>query len=102
MAILEACRRVEGELRRRLSAIGVDVPREGLNALAQLADRQGLINEATERSVAGLVTLRNLSVHAPERVSAEEALESVALAEATLFAITAGQVSRTDAVGPEK
>jgi hypothetical protein len=32
--------------------------------------------------------LRNLAVHAPERVSAEEALEFVALAEATQYAIT--------------
>jgi hypothetical protein len=91
-AIVEACRRVEAELRRRLSAIGMEVPQAGLSALAQLAHRHGLINEATQRSIAGLVTLRNLAVHAPDRVSAEEALEFVALAEATLYAITAGHV----------
>jgi len=90
-AIVEASRRVEAELRRRLSTIGVEAPQEGLGALAQLAQRHGLINEATQKSVAGLVVLRNLAVHAPDRVSAEEALEFVALAEATLFAITAGR-----------
>lgn len=51
--------------------------------------RTSLITEATQKSVAGLVVLRNLAVHAPERVSAEEALEFVALAEATQYAITA-------------
>lgn len=95
MAIVEACRRVEVDLRRRLAAIDVEVPQEGLNALAQLAYRHGLINEATQRSIAGLVTLRNLAVHAPDRVSAEEALEFVALAEATLYAITAGHIERS-------
>jgi len=81
-------------LRRRLFAIGVEAPKEGLGALAQLAQRNGLINEATQKSVAGLVALRNLAVHAPGRVSAGEALEFVALAEATLYAITAGHVER--------
>ncbi len=91
-AIVEAARRVEAELRRRLSAIGVEAPQEGLGALAQLAQRHGLINEATQKSVAGLVVLRNLAVHAPHRVSAVEALEFVALAAATEYAITAGHV----------
>jgi hypothetical protein len=40
------------------------------------------------------VALRNLAVHAPERVSAQEALEFVALTEATLFAITASGKER--------
>jgi hypothetical protein len=93
-AIVEASGRVEAELRRRLFAIEVEAPKEGLGALAQLAQRNGLINEATQKSVAGLVTLRNLAVHAPGRVSAEEALEFVALAEATLYAIAAGHVER--------
>jgi hypothetical protein len=89
LAILEASRRVEAELRGRLSAIGVEVPQQGLGALALLANRHRLITEATQKSVAGLVVLRNLAVHAPQRVSAEEALEFVALAEATQYAITA-------------
>jgi hypothetical protein len=89
MAILEASRRVEAELRRRLSAIGVEVPQQGLGALAQLADRHGLITEATQKSIGGLLVLRNLAAHAPQRVSAEEALEFVALADATQYAITA-------------
>jgi hypothetical protein len=89
LAIVEASRRVEAELRHRLAANGVEAPQEGLSALAQLAHRLGLINAATQESVAGLVALRNLAVHAPERVSAQEALEFVALTEATLFAITA-------------
>jgi hypothetical protein len=88
-AILEASRRMEAELRRRLSAIGVEVPQQGLGALALLADRHGLINEATQKSIAGLVVLRNLAAHAPQRVSAEEAIEFVALADATQYAITA-------------
>ena len=85
---------MEAELRRRLFAIGVEAPQEGLSALAQLARQHGLINEATKKSVAGLVALRNLAVHAPGRVSAEEAVEFVALVETTLYAITAGQVER--------
>jgi hypothetical protein len=93
-AIVEASRRVEAELRRRLFAIGVEAPQQGLGALAQLGQQNGLINEATQKSVAGLVALRNLAVHAPDRVSAEEALEFVALAEATLYAITAGHIER--------
>jgi hypothetical protein len=87
-AILEASRRMEAELRRRLSAIGVEVPQQGLGALALLADRHGLINEATQKSIAGLVVLRNLAAHAPQRVSAEEAIEFVALADVTQYAIT--------------
>jgi hypothetical protein len=75
----------------------VEVPQEGLGALAQLAQRHGLINEATRKSVAGLVVLRNLAVHAPDRLWAGEALEFVALAEATQYAITAGHVERSDA-----
>jgi hypothetical protein len=94
LGILEASRQVEAELRRRLSAIGVEVPQQGLGALALLADRHGLITEATQKSVAGLVVLRNLAIHAPERVSAEEALEFVALAEATQYAITAAGKDR--------
>ena len=94
LAILEASRRVEAELRRRLSAIGIEVPQQGLGALALLADQHGLINEATQKSVAGLVVLRNLAAHAPDRVSAEEALEFVALAEATQYAITATGTDR--------
>lgn len=89
LAILKASRQVEAELRRRLSATGVEVPQQGLGALALLANQHGLINEATQKSVAGLVVLRNLAVHAPQRVSAEEAMEFVALAEATHYAITA-------------
>jgi hypothetical protein len=57
-------------------------------------DQHGLINEATQKSVAGLVVLRNLAAHAPDRVSAEEALEFVALAEATQYAITAKGTDR--------
>jgi uncharacterized protein YutE (UPF0331/DUF86 family) len=95
--VVEASGRVEAELRRRLSAIGVEVPQGGLGALAQLAQRHGLINEATQKSVAGLVVLRNLAVHLPDRVSAGEALEFVALAEATQYAITAGHVERPGA-----
>jgi hypothetical protein len=94
LAIVEASRRVEAELRQRLTAEGVEAPQEGLSALAQLAHRSGLVNAATQESVAGLVALRNLAVHAPERVSAQEALEFVALTEATLFAITAGGKER--------
>jgi len=94
LAIVEASRRVEAELRQRLSTIGVEAPQQGLSALAQLAHQHGLINEATQQSVAGLVTLRNLAVHAPKRVSTEEALEFVALTEATLFAVTAGGIEQ--------
>ena len=65
-----------------------------------MAHQHGLINEATQQSVAGLVALRNLAVHAPERVSAEEALEFVALAEATLFAIKAGASERNRCTDP--
>jgi hypothetical protein len=94
LAIVEASRRVEAELRHRLSAEGVESPQVGLSALAQLAHGLGLINTATQESVAGLVALRNLAVHAPERVSAQEALEFIALTEATLFAITASGKER--------
>jgi hypothetical protein len=54
-----------------------------------MRERPSRINEATQKSIGGLVVLRNLAVHAPQRVSAEEALEFVALAEATQYAITA-------------
>lgn len=100
MAILEASRRVEAELRRRLSAIRVEIPQQGLGALALLANQHRLINEATQKSIGGLVVLRNLAVHAPQRVSAEEALEFLALAEATQYAITAtGYDRRTGPAG---
>ncbi|MGQ0463713.1 MAG: hypothetical protein ACT4QG_00165 [Sporichthyaceae bacterium] len=54
--------------------------------MAREAANAGLISQKAAKSVEGLARLRNLAVHGGE-VSTAQALEFLALAEATLYAI---------------
>jgi hypothetical protein len=90
-AIGHALGSVEAALRDLLAAGGKLVPVDSGDptAVARFARDQRLVPESVVRAVDGLVTLRNLAAGDPARVTRDQAVKYLALADAALFAIRA-------------
>jgi hypothetical protein len=85
-AVLQAYRRIEDRLREKLD--GIDIPDElphGAIGLARLAEHWHRIPYSAYRAVEGLGTLRNLAAHGRGDVSAEEALQFLAMADGAIY-----------------
>ena len=88
LAVLEAHKAIERELRDIVSSSGENTARMTAMGMARLAAKKGLISEASVRSVEGISYLRNLAVHGGAHdITSEQAAEYVALADALLYAI---------------
>ncbi|WP_440900408.1 hypothetical protein [Actinosynnema sp.] len=97
VAVLEAHRAIERELRDIVASSGETTTRASAAGLARLAAKKGLISEASVRSVEGVSHLRNLAAHGNARaITSEQAAEYVQLADAVLYAIK-GDYRRTKA-----
>jgi hypothetical protein len=81
---------IERALQRIADVGGLPNPSAPAAALADMAERAGLITRETLSAVRGLVALRNFSVHARSEteVTPERAREYVALVQAVLFALS--------------
>jgi hypothetical protein len=86
-AVLEAFARIEARLRELLVGAGMQVqPGQSGVALARLAYRHRLVSDETLNAIEGLAVLRNLAAHtATDEISAERALDYLALADAMLY-----------------
>jgi hypothetical protein len=71
------------------AGISVDPRRRTASGLAAIAANRGIITEASAESVRGVTVMRNLAAHSGAgRISPSEALEYLALVDATLYSLT--------------
>ena len=88
-AIVDAYARVEEELRQRLVRMGVTrVYQTSAPELVRLAAGNNLLPPQTTQAFLGLGVLRNLAIHGGDtEISAEKAMEYLALADGVLFSL---------------
>jgi hypothetical protein len=87
-AIVAAFQAVEGAVRALAADAGIDgAESAGVAKLSRALVERGLIDDKTDRALAGLVTLRNLAAYGPP-TEGRRAREYIVMSEATLYAIT--------------
>jgi hypothetical protein len=88
-AIERAYEKVEVALRAKLVAATGESPPAGapLPDLAQKAVSVGILSAKTARAVEGVAVMRSLADIDSERITTQQALEFIALADATTFAV---------------
>lgn len=89
-AIVEAFRRVEQVLRRRVEPLVPEVARApSATAIAGIAATHGIIDAPLLSTIEGLAVLRNLAVHttSARELSPGKAMEFLDLADAAIYAI---------------
>ena len=85
-AIIEAWSRIEARLRDL--APDTDSRRRPVSEIVRRLREEQKINDVTEDSLRGLMQLRNLAVHAPEReLSVQKAVDFITLAGAILWVL---------------
>ncbi|WP_165757879.1 hypothetical protein [Mycolicibacter engbaekii] len=82
-AIIHESTSLEVTLRRALQEAGVEDESLGLAALAKQAADASLIDVRTATALEGIATMRNLAVHSPGRITAEQAAQFAELAQST-------------------
>jgi hypothetical protein len=94
-AVTEGIEEVDQTLREMLLKHGVEVPADkdlvGPMALVRIARENGLVEEATVRSIDGVSVMSNLAMSDPRGVTGEQALEFRALVDAVLYVLRGSQ-----------
>jgi hypothetical protein len=88
-AIIEAWLQVETSLKKLAVAHGMENENAPFSKLIHFLTQKKVLDEKTAQSLHGLITLRNLAVHAPEpELTTQKAIDFIVLASAVLFVLT--------------